>query len=122
MSKFDDLLEETERAEDIAYEKREKVVSLILVALSPFDLNTDKIDHVQCFGRDSKAWVQIDYSWRAAGCDRSDNIILPKYIFDADDPAQEARKYINEEKIKTEAKDKAIKLKEYKRLQEELGL
>lgn len=118
MTNFDKLYQKMNRAESIYSQRRDKFYDLINDVLNVFNLNDDNIDEINV----TKESVVVYYSWRAAGCDCNDSIWLSKSLFDSDEPVRSAIKYKMEEENKLKEKDRLIKLKEFNRLKDELGI
>jgi len=118
MSNFDKLKKQLDKAEENASIKREEFYGLITEVLSVFNLNNDHYDDVWS----NETHVIVNYSWRAAGCNCSDSITLPKSIFDAADPVAVAKIYKNDLDNSKKKSERSIKLEEFNALKKELGV
>ena len=97
MSKFDKLKKSMDKAEEAYRSKQADFETLITEVLSVFKINNDHYDEIWS----NETNVFVNFSWRAAGCNCSDSITLPKSIFDSENPVEAAKLYKIEQDKKT---------------------
>lgn len=99
MNKLKTLIKKVDFAEQALEKRKDVLYDYLIPILNLYGIDRVAIDSVECrkaysrnAGNERVDVIRIGYSWSCRGYRSSDDIELPAFIFDSENPLEEAKK------------------------------